>query len=299
MMEFDTICGTVAIVGRPNVGKSTLMNHLIGQKLSITSRKAQTTRHQVMGIWTEGETQVVFVDTPGIHTGGKRALNRYLNKAASNALQDVDLVVWLLERDKFTDQDAHVEKQVRESGKPVIIALNKFDQVHDKAKLMPVAQKMQMRFPNAEIVPLSALKGFNQDTLMSLITARMPKGPFMFDPDQLTDKSLRFLVAEIVREKLVRQCGDELPYRTTVEIEKFEETPERCFVHACIYVERKSQKPILIGNQGSRLKQIGTEARLDAAELIGLPVHLELWVKVRDRWSDDEAALAQLGYKDP
>ena len=179
-MEFDTICGTVAIVGRPNVGKSTLMNHLIGQKLSITSRKAQTTRHQVMGIWTEGETQVVFVDTPGIHTGGKRALNRYLNKAASNALQDVDLVVWLLERDKFTDQDAHVEKQVRESGKPVIIALNKFDQVHDKAKLMPVAQKMQMRFPKAEIVPLSALKGFNQDTLMSLITARMPKGPFMF-----------------------------------------------------------------------------------------------------------------------
>ena len=158
-MEFDTICGTVAIVGRPNVGKSTLMNHLIGQKLSITSRKAQTTRHQVMGIWTEGETQVVFVDTPGIHTGGKRALNRYLNKAASNALQDVDLVVWLLERDKFTDQDAHVEKQVRESGKPVIIALNKFDQVHDKAKLMPVAQKMQMRFPKAEIVPLSALEG--------------------------------------------------------------------------------------------------------------------------------------------
>ena len=294
-----THCGTVAIVGRPNVGKSTLMNHLIGQKLSITSRKAQTTRHQVMGIWTEGDMQVVFVDTPGIHVGGKRALNRYLNKAASNALQDVDLVVWLLERDRFTGEDAFVEKQIRESGKPLIIALNKVDQVHDKAKLMPVAQKMQMRFPDAELVPLSALKGHNQDTLMALVHKRIPEGPFMFDPDQLTDKSLRFLVAEIVREKLVRQCGDELPYRTTVEIEKFDEQPDRVYINAVIFVERKSQKPILIGHQGSRLKQIGTDARMDAAELIGLPVHLELWVKVRDRWSDDEAALAQLGYKDP
>ena len=298
-MEFDTRCGTVAIVGRPNVGKSTLMNHLIGQKLSITSRKAQTTRHQVMGIWTEGDMQIVFVDTPGIHTGGKRALNRYLNRAASNALQDVDLIVWLLERDKWTGEDAFVEKQIRESGKPLIIALNKSDQMGDKTKLMPVAQKMQMRFPDAELIPISALKGYNQDVLLEQIQKRMPSGPFMFDPEQLTDKSLRFLVAEIVREKLVRQCGDELPYRTTVEIEKFEEQPERCFIHACIFVERKSQKPILIGQQGSRLKQIGTEARIDAAELIGLPVHLELWVKVRDRWSDDEAALAQLGYKDP
>lgn len=293
-----TRCGYVALVGRPNVGKSTLLNHLIGQKLSITSRKPQTTRHQVLGIKTTPTAQLLFVDTPGIHGGEQRALNRYMNRAAGSALSDVDVIVMLVDRDQWRDDDERVLNRCRQAGAPVLLAINKVDRLDDKAALLPLIEQLSQRADFAAVVPLSALRGHNLDQLESEIESRLPEAPFFFDADAITDRSERFLAAEIVREKITRQLGDELPYATTVEIEEFSSEDNVVHIAALILVERDGQKRILIGRGGSRLRSIGTEARIDLERLLGSKVMLRLWVKVRSGWADDERALRSLGYDD-
>ncbi len=293
-------CGFVAIVGRPNVGKSTLMNHILGQKLSITSRKPQTTRHQIMGIKTEGDLQIIYVDTPGLHKDdGKKALNRYMNKAASDALRDVDLIVFLVDRTAWTEEDQLVLDKVKNARCPVILAVNKVDQLKDKAALLPIMESHAKRMSFAEMVPLSAKQGHNIDQLESLIKAHIPQGFHHFPDDQLTDKSSRFLAAEMVREKLMRNLGDEVPYGTTVEIEEYKYAENGVLhISALILVERDGQKRIVIGDKGSRIKTIGRDARLDMERMFESKVMLNLWVKVRRGWADDERALRSLGYSD-
>ncbi|MEM1189562.1 MAG: GTPase Era [Pseudomonadota bacterium] len=291
-------CGYAAIVGRPNVGKSTLLNHLLGQKLSITSRKPQTTRHQVLGIKTRGTSQILFVDTPGMHGGAKKALNRYMNRAASAALPGVDVVVMVVDRDAWRDDDQRVLDACLASGAPVILAVNKVDLEESPNALLPVLEGLAERADFAALVPLSALRGKNLDALEEAIVEHLPEGAWLFAADELTDRSTRFLVAEIVREKIMRQLGDELPYATAVEIDDYSEERGITHISATILVERKGQKAILIGRQGSRLRQLGIEARRDIEKLIGARVMLRLWVKVRSGWADDERALRSLGYSD-
>lgn len=300
MAETDntTRCGYVALVGRPNVGKSTLLNHLLGQKISITSRKPQTTRHQVLGIKTEDDHQIVFVDTPGLHRDEARAINRYMNRAAASAIRDVDLVVMVVDRTAWTEEDEWVLQQVQRSGLPAILVLNKVDLLSDKALLLPQLQALQDKGDFQAIIPLSALRGQNLQALEAEIAARLPAAPFFFPEEQITDRSQRFLAAEIVREKIMRQLGDELPYSATVEIEDFAQDGDVLHIHALILVERSGQKRIIIGDKGSRLKAIGSEARRDMERLFDSRVMLNLWVKVKSGWSDDERALRSLGYDD-
>jgi len=293
-----TRCGYVALVGRPNVGKSTLLNHLIGQKLSITSRKPQTTRHQMLGIKTSADAQLLFVDTPGMHGGESKALNRYMNRAATSALVGVDVVVMVVDREEWNEDDQRVLDRCMHSEAPIILAVNKVDKLSDKASLLPLLQSLSERAEFAALVPLSALRGHNLDMLEAEITQRLPEGPFFFEEDEITDRSQRFLAAEIVREKITRQLGDELPYATTVEIEDFTEDRGVIHIAALILVERRGQKRILIGEGGSRLRSIGTEARVDLERLLGQKVMLRLWVKVKAGWADDERALRSLGYDD-
>ncbi|MFW1678432.1 GTPase Era [Pontibacter sp. JAM-7] len=296
----DQRCGFVAIVGRPNVGKSTLMNYILGQKLSITSRKPQTTRHQIMGIKTDDDLQVIYVDTPGLHKDdGKKALNRYMNKAASDALRDVDLVVFLVDRTAWTEEDQLVLDKLKHARCPVILAVNKVDQLKDKAALLPIMEEHASRMKFTEMVPLSAKQGHNIEQLENLIKAHMPKGFHHFPEDQLTDKSARFLAAEMVREKLMRNLGDEVPYGTTVEIEEYKLADNGVLhISALILVERDGQKRIVIGDKGSRIKTVGRDARLDMERMFESKVMLNLWVKVRRGWADDERALRSLGYSD-
>ena len=291
-------CGYVAIVGRPNVGKSTLLNHILGQKLAITSRKPQTTRHNMLGIKTEGATQAIYVDTPGLHKNNEKALNRYMNRSASSALRDVDVVVFVLDRTRWTDEDELVLEKVRGVKCPLIVAVNKADQLEDKAELLPHLQWMAEQLPNAEIVPISALHAQNLDTLENLVNERLPENEHFFPEDQITDRSSRFLAAELVREKIMRQLGAELPYQITVEIEEFKQEGRILHIHALILVEREGQKKILIGDKGERIKRIGQDARRDMETLFDSKVMLNLWVKVKGGWSDDERALRSLGYLD-
>jgi GTP-binding protein Era len=291
-------CGYVAIVGRPNVGKSTLLNHLLGQKISITSRKPQTTRHQVLGILTEGDTQVLFVDTPGLHRDAGKAINRYMNRAASAAIRDVDLVLFVVDRTAWTDEDELVLERVRCSGLPCLLVVNKVDLLQDKSALLPHLESLAERGDFVEIVPLSALHRHNIDTLEALIRRFLPASEHFFPEEQVTDRSQRFLAAEIVREKIMRQLGDELPYAVAVEIEEFAEENGVLHIAALILVEREGQKRIVIGNRGARLRSIGSEARRDMETLFDARVMLRLWVKVRSGWSDDERALRSLGYDD-
>ena len=291
-------CGYVGLIGRPNVGKSTLLNHMIGQKISITSHKPQTTRHRILGIKTTAEAQFVFVDTPGIHQGGKHAMSRYLNRAASSTLNDVDVVIFLIEALKFNDEDAAVLTKLKTLKVPVILAINKVDRLNEKEKLLPFLAEMAQKMEFADVLPISALKDINLAEIEQAIAKHLPEsGPF-FDEDQVTDRSIRFLAAEIIREKLTRTLHQELPYNLTVEIEKYENGPEQTLIHAVIWVERDNQKGIVIGKNGERLKEIGKQSRLDIAKLIERRVHLELWVKVKEGWSDDERALHSLGYSD-
>jgi len=291
-----TRCGYVAIIGRPNVGKSTLLNALLQQKISITSRKPQTTRHNVLGIRTQGTCQMLFVDTPGIHREEKRAINRYMNRSARRALFDVDVVLFLVDRDKWNDEDEHVAELFSSAAGRKIIIVNKVDLVPDKARLLPLLQKLQARFHDAEIVPVSAEKNKNLETLVGVIQGMLPESPFYYDEDQVTDRSERFLAAEIVREKLMRQLGDELPYALTIQIDRFEERPEAIHVDATIFVEKDGQKRILIGRKGERLKRVGIDARTDMEQAFDRRVVLNTWVKVKTGWSDDERALRSLGY---
>lgn len=292
----ETHAGIVALVGRPNVGKSTLMNHLIGEKISITSRRPQTTRHQVMGVLTEGNQQVIFVDTPGMHQNAEKAINRYMNKAAESAVRDVDVVLFMVDCLAWTPDDIAVLEKLKNVKGPLWLVINKIDNLKDKQELLPHIEKLSSLHDFDKILPVSALHGHNREALTKEITGAMPEGPFWFPEDQLTDRSERFLSAEIVREKIMRQLGDEVPYSVAVEIERFAVENDVLHIHALILVERDGQKRIVIGDKGSRLKLIGIEARKDMERLFGHKVMLNLWVKTRRGWSDDERALRSLGY---
>ena len=291
-------CGYVAIVGRPNVGKSTLLNHLLGQKISITSRKPQTTRHQVLGIKTEDNHQIIFVDTPGLHKDAGKAINRYMNRAASAAIRDVDLVVFVVDRTAWTEEDSIVLEQIEQSGLPTMLVVNKIDLLADKTELLPHLQSLAAKAEFSAILPVSALRQHNVDALEEQILTLLPESGHFFPEDQITDRSQRFLAAEIVREKIMRQLGDELPYSIAVEIEEFAQDGEVLHISAVIFVERTGQKRILIGDKGSRLRSIGSDARRDMEGLFDSKVMLRLWVKVKSGWSDDERALRSLGYDD-
>jgi len=297
MTEAVSRCGYVAIVGRPNVGKSTLLNHILGQKLAITSRKPQTTRHTMLGIKTESEVQAVYVDTPGLHKENEKALNRFMNKSASQALRDVDVVLFVVDRTRWTDEDQMVFERVQYVTCPVLLVVNKVDRMDDKGDILPHLEWLTTQLPNAEVVPVSALHGRNIELLEQLIAERLPESDHFYPEDQLTDRSSRFLAAELVREKVMRQLGAEIPYQVAVEIEQFKQEGKILHIHALILVERDGQKKIIIGDSGERLKKIGQEARLDMQKLFGSKVMLHLWVKVRRGWSDDERALSSLGYR--
>lgn len=291
--------GYVAIIGRPNVGKSTLINRILGLKLCITSRRPQTTRHRILGIKTTAASQLIYVDTPGIHSDGKRAMNRYMNRAAAASIEGVDVVVFVIEGTKWTDEDERVLNKLRQdSSRPVILAMNKIDKLEDKAILLPQVEKLADKFNFAAIVPLSARRGINIESLEESIYELMPEGELIFEEDQLTDRSSRFLAAEMVREKLFRHLGQELPYALTVDIEQFEDDDGMYRISAVIYVERSGQKSIVIGKKGELLKQVGKDAREDMEKLFGCKVFLQLWVKVREGWSDNERMLRNLGYND-
>ncbi|MBD3897486.1 GTPase Era [Halomonas sp. ML-15] len=292
-------CGFVAIVGRPNVGKSTLMNRILGQKISITSRRPQTTRHQVMGIKSEGDDQIIYVDTPGMHIMSKdrnKAINRFMNQAASQALRDVDCVVFIVDRTRWMPEDQVVLDKLTHVKAPVILAVNKVDWLEDKASLLPWLEEVGAKRDFAAILPLSAKHGSNVPELEAEVAKHLPESVHYYPDDQVTDRSQRFLAAELVREKVMRQLGDELPYQMTVEIEEFRETDRVTHISALILVERQGQKKILIGENGERIKSIGREARLDMERALGCKVMLNLWVKVKRGWSDDERALKSLGY---
>jgi len=291
-------CGYVAIVGRPNVGKSTLLNRILGQKLSITSRKPQTTRHQILGIKTQGDDQVIYVDTPGLHLKEHKAINRYMNKAASSSLQDVDLVVFIVDRTRWTPEDDLVLQKVKACRAPVILAVNKVDQTKEKGELLPHLQVLAEKYQFEHIMPISAKQGHNVESLESLIQGYLPQGFHYFPDDQVTDRSQRFLAAELVREKIMRQLGEELPYSVTVEIEEFKREKKVLHISALILVERSGQKKIVIGDKGEQIKIIGRDARKDMERLFDSKVMLNLWVKVKSGWSDDERALRSLGYRD-
>jgi GTPase len=286
----------VAIVGRPNVGKSTLLNHILGQKLSITSRKPQTTRHTLLGIRTEEDYQLVFVDTPGIHSAHKKALNEYMNQAATQAMVDTDIICMVVDRTHWNADDERVFTQVKKHPAKLIILVNKIDLLKDKSRLLPYIESLAQREGVADIIPISAFTATDVSRLVETLVAESPIGEALFPADQITNRSSRFLAAEIVREKITRQLGDELPYAVTVAIERFDVGERFTEIHATIYVERSSQKRILIGDAGSRMKSIGTEARHDMERLFDHRVILKLWVKVKENWSDDARALKTLGF---
>ena len=289
-------CGTVAIVGRPNVGKSTLLNHLLGQKLSITSRKPQTTRHQVLGVSTVENTQLVYVDTPGMHLGRSKAINRAMNKAAASALNDVDVTLFTCDRTNWTEEDDFVLELVGRQRTPVALVINKIDLMEQKNELLPFTEGLSERYEFNAVFPVSALRAQGLNELATYVATQAPAGPHLFPEDQITDRSQRFLAAELVREKIVRQLGDELPYSTAVQIEAFKHDDRGVLhINALILVERNGQKKILIGESGGRLKSIGTSARRDMERAFETKVMLKLWVKVKSGWSDDIRALKTLG----
>ncbi|WP_298942988.1 GTPase Era [uncultured Psychromonas sp.] len=292
-------CGLVAIVGRPNVGKSTLINALLGQKVSITSRKAQTTRHRILGIDTDGDYQTVFVDTPGLHIEEKRAINRLMNRAASSSINDVEMIVFVVEGTHWTADDEMVLRKFEYLKCPVILAVNKIDNVEDKELLLPHLQKIGKLYNFAHILPMSAKSGDNVEKIREWAKGVLPESEFYFPEDYITDRSSRFMASEIVREKLMRFLGDELPYSVTVEIEQFKQKANGILhINALILVERDGQKRMVIGNKGEKLKAIGMQARIDMEELFDSKVFLEIWVKVKSGWADDDRALRSLGYGD-
>ena len=289
-------CGYVALIGKPNTGKSTLMNALVGEKLSITAHRPQTTRHQILGILTREDYQCIFVDTPGIHDNNRKAIHRYMNRAASSMLDDADLICLMLDITRFNAEDEKLLERIREYDN-VILVVNKVDKL-DREACLPLMQKISQLAPKFECVPVSALTGDNLDRLLQLIVERLPLAVPQFPDDQLTDKSMRFISAEIVREKLFRALEQELPYSITVSIDHYVEEQDITRISATIWVERKTQKAIVIGKNGKQLKKIGSLARADIENLLDGKVYLQLWVKVRADWSDDEKSLAAFGYSD-
>lgn len=298
--EKKSHCGFVAIVGRPNVGKSTLLNQLLGQKVSITSRKAQTTRHRILGIDTQNNNQVIYIDTPGLHIEEKRAINRLMNRAASSSIGNVELILFVVEGTHWTDDDEMVINKLTDVKCPVLLIINKIDNVQDKTELLPHIQHISQKLNFMDIIPICAEKGEGIDIIKSVVEKNLPEGEHHFPEDYITDRSQRFMASEIIREKLMRFLGDELPYSVTVEIEQFK-VDEKTGMHSInglILVERDGQKKMVIGNKGEKIKQIGIEARKDMQEFFEAKVHLELWVKVKSGWADDERALRSLGYGD-
>lgn len=287
--------GFAALVGRPNVGKSTLLNALVGQKVSIVTPRPQTTRHRVLGLVNLPDAQIAFVDTPGLHHGGKRALNRAMNRTASSALADADLVVLVVEAPRYTDEDELALQRIRDAGRPALLAVNKVDQVSPRELLLPYISQMAQRHPFLEIVPISALKDDNLDLLKRVIAQHLPVSPQLFDQADVTDRDLKFRIAEMIREKLTLELNQEVPYGIAVEVERMEREEGRLMVSAVIWVDREGQKPIVIGPKGARLKRVGTAARHELNVITGERMHLELWVKVREDWADNAQALRALG----
>lgn len=297
--EPGTRCGQVAIIGRPNVGKSTLLNRLLGRRISIVTHKPQTTRRRLLGILTVPGGQILLLDTPGIHRGGKRAINRYMNRSAQGALAGVDAVVWMLDATRDSDDDAQVLALLREFNGPVLAVLNKVDRVADKARLLPRIEALAQRREFHAILPLSARSGEGVERLPEVLLACMPEAPVRYQADRLTDATDEFLAAELVREQLLRCTHQEVPYSLTVTIERFKRTRAGGLViGAMIWVEREGQKAVVIGKGGEMLKTVGTRAREAMEQLFRCRVHLELWVKHKANWSDDEQAMRQLGYTD-
>ena len=294
----DFRCGYVAIIGRPNVGKSTLLNYILGQKLCITSRKPQTTRHQILGIKTSEQAQAVYVDTPGVHKDSSRAINRYMNRSAHSIVDDVNVILFIVEAGVWTEKDEWVLEKIKHTSKPIILVINKVDQLSDKNELLPFMQQLSLLHSFKAIIPVSALKGKYIQDLEKEVESLLDVAPPFYPEDQFTDRSMKFLASEIIREKLMRQLGQELPYDLTVMIEKFEELDEQINIHAVILVERKNQKMIIIGHEGQRLKKVGSQARLDMETMFDSKVFLEIWVKVKEGWADDEQMLKSLGYTD-
>lgn len=292
-------CGFVAVVGRPNVGKSTLINAIMGTKVSIVTHKPQTTRHRILAVYTTPTAQIIFVDTPGLHRRAGKAMNRLMNRTAASALADADLVLFVTEATRWTDEDGDVLKRLRSCAAPVIVLLNKIDRVQPKDRLLAAIAAMAERHDFAAILPISAMQHDNLDTLLDLLPAFLPESPPLYPEHMQTDRSAEFHAAEIIREKLTVLLHQELPYGLTVQIERYEEVDDRLTINAIIWVERDSQKGMVVGKGGSMLKKVGRSARLEFRERLGRPVHLELWVKVKDNWSDSDKELLQLGYESP
>ncbi len=293
----ESRCGMVALVGRPNVGKSTLLNRLVGQKISIVTPRPQTTRHTVNGVLSVAGAQVVFIDTPGLHQGGKQAINRYMNRAAAGALADADVIVVVVEARKLTEEDEAVLVRVATAAAPVGLVVNKVDRVREKVQLLPFIDALRQRGEFAFILPVSAETGEGCDLLAQELIARMPVGEPLYPEDQVTNKSMRFIAAELVREKLMTRLRDEIPYGITVEIERYDEGNARTDIGAIIWVSRDSHKGIVIGKGGTMLRDVGSAARQELIRMLDRPVTLKLWVKVREGWADDENALHRFGYE--
>lgn len=289
-------CGYIALVGRPNVGKSTLLNCILQQKLCITSRKPQTTRHSILGIQTDETYQCIYVDTPGIHHGSKKMMNRMMNKTAMSVLSDVDVAVLVVDGTHWDEEDEHVLRLIAQTEVPVILAVNKVDKIVDKQVLLPWLDTISQQHPFAAIIPLSAKTGVQVENLQEKLKTFLPAGPHLYGEDQITDRPIRFLCAEMVREKIFRLCGQELPYSTTVEIESFKDEGALVRIHALILVDKDSHKRMIIGDKGQKLKEMATGARLDMEQLLGKKVFLQCWCKVKSGWADDERLLQQLGY---
>ena len=287
--------GFAALVGRPNVGKSTLLNALVGEKVSIVTPRPQTTRHRIVGLVNRPDSQIAFVDTPGLHLGGQRALNRAMNRAAAAALVDADVVVFVVESLRWTPEDEAVMQRIRDAGRPAIAVVSKVDKARPRERLLPFIAELAARHGFRAVVPVSAQRTDGLERLVAAIAAQLPESPQLFDEQDRTDRDLRFRIAEIVREKLTLELNQEVPYGIAVEVEKMAEEEGRQIVHAVIWVDREGQKPIVIGAGGARLKRVGSSARRELVQLLGQRVHLELWVKVRENWADNATALRSLG----
>lgn len=297
MNEVKFKSGFVALIGAPNAGKSTLLNNLLGQKISITSRRPQTTRHRILGIKTTEESQVVYVDTPGMHIDGKKALNKYLNKTADASLMGVDVIVWVKDDMQWDDNDISILEKLRNEGAPVVLAINKIDKINNKETLLPFIQKISLEHDFKSIIPISALTGKQLDDFEKLLLTLLPAGDMLYPEDQITDSSERFITTEIIREKLIRRLGQEIPHSLSISIDQFQVQEKITRIYAVIWVERDGQKNIVIGDKGIGLKEIGTQARLDLEKMLDTKVYLNLWVKVKKNWSDNERDLIGLGYR--
>ncbi len=290
-------CGFVAVVGRPNVGKSTLINAILGSKVSIVTPKPQTTRHRILAVYTRNDSQIIFVDTPGLHRGAAKTINRMMNRVATSALADADLILFVSEANRWTVEDQDVLGRLKKTPAPAIALLNKIDKVHPKEELLAVLSAMSERHTFDEVLPISAKLNDNLDRLVELIPAYLPESPALYPEEMITDRSESFQIAELIREKLTLLLRQEVPYGLTVEIEQMKKEPGGVGINAIIWVERDSQKGIVVGKGGNVLKKVGRSARLELKERLGVPVHLELWVKVKDSWADSEKELLRLGYE--